>query len=935
MEELQYIGETLWPGIVGHLAVITAFISALAGAYAYYRNMRSDDESWRPLARTFFTVHGISVFVIIGTILCMMINQMFEYVYVWEHVSEDLPMKYIFSAFWEGQEGSFLLWMFWHVILGFILMRTAGKWESPVLAVLLSIEVIIASMILGIHFTDTIKIGSSPFMLLRETMQAPIFARADYLSMIEGNGLNPLLQNYWMTIHPPTLFLGFASVSVPFCFAIGGLLTGNHREWLKPVMPWALFSGGILGTGILMGGAWAYEALSFGGYWAWDPVENMSLVPWIILVAGVHSNLIAQRTGYSIRTAYMFYCLSFILILYSTFLTRSGILGDSSAHAFTQMGLEWQLVALVGGYTLLSLFLLGKNWKKIPVPEKEERIQSREFWMFIGTLVLLFSAVLISFTTSIPVFNKLISVFGDIIGQDMTDLHRTAPVDPEAHYNKFQLWIAVFIAILSSIAQYLRYKEPNWKSFRVKFVRHLAIAVLLGAAGTLFAGQFIRANAWQYWVVMASAVFAIAANLDYLITTARLQTKLAASVLSHLGFSVMIIGVLASGLNKEVISTNPFAQMGLVEDLDDGEHITLIRDRPMFMNGYWVEYEQDTLMGNIRQFLVSYKKINADQDTIERFSLTPNVVFNNKQTKVAATNPSTKHYLNKDIFTYVAALPNEQMDVEEAQKINDTLNYVQHDLVAGDSLVTQDFRLYLTSVSTNPMTEEYTMAAGDLPVQAMLSVFDIRGDEWYEVNALVYLREGLVYGFPAQINDLNMRIRLSDDAIRQFYVPEDSIDYTPFQLKQGASTQVGNWTITLQSIERDAQHVQYAPQEGDIAVNAVLTLTGPDGEYTARPLYYIRDSRPSNVKDVLPDAGLHVRFDHIDPTTETFSFRVAQNAHGSPVVPLMVATNVPRNDLIVLAAIVFPGINLFWSGAILMMVGLFLAMWNKRRKRTA
>ncbi|MDV7399460.1 cytochrome c biogenesis protein CcsA, partial [Arthrospira platensis SPKY1] len=100
---------------------------------------------------------------------------------------------------------------------------------------------------------------------------------------MQGSGLNPLLQNYWMTIHPPTLFLGFASTAIPFAYAIAGLWTKEHQAWLKPALPWALFSGAILGTGILMGGAWAYEALSFGGYWAWDPVENMSLVPWLIL----------------------------------------------------------------------------------------------------------------------------------------------------------------------------------------------------------------------------------------------------------------------------------------------------------------------------------------------------------------------------------------------------------------------------------------------------------------------------------------------------------------------------------------------------------------------------------------------------------------------------------------------------------------------------
>ncbi|MDX1409650.1 MAG: cytochrome c biogenesis protein CcsA, partial [Saprospiraceae bacterium] len=417
-------------------------------------------------------------------------------------------------------------------------------------------------------------------------------------SMIQGNGLNPLLQNYWMTIHPPTLFLGFASVAIPFSFAMAGLLTGKHREWLKPALPWALFSGGILGTGILMGGAWAYEALSFGGYWAWDPVENMSLVPWIILIAGIHGNLIARKTGYSLRTTYLFYALAFVLVLYSSFLTRSGVLGDSSAHAFTQMGLEWQLVFLMLFFGVGSAYLLIRRWRSIPVPEKEERIQSREFWMFIGTLVLLFSAVLITFTTSIPVYNKLLNVAGQVMGTDLTHLHRTAPVDPVPHYNKFQLWIAVFIALLSGIAQYLRYKEPSWKAYRGRFLRHIGIAVAATAVLTVLLSLWINAVAWQYAVLLACAAFAIVANSDYLISLARLQPRQMASGLAHLGFGLMLVGIMASGLNKEVISTNAFAQMGLIEGMDTRTHITLIKNRPMYMNGYWVEYLRDTIHGN-------------------------------------------------------------------------------------------------------------------------------------------------------------------------------------------------------------------------------------------------------------------------------------------------------------------------------------------------
>ena len=276
------------------------------------------------MGRVGFGIHSIALFSIIAMLFYVMVNKYYEYSYAQAHVSDDLPMQYILSAFWEGQEGSFLLWMFWHIILGWVVIARGKMWESSVLLFVGLAEVVLASMLLGLHIEigDFIyKVGSNPTTLLRDIFEAPIFEKADYVEVISGTGLNPLLQNYWMTIHPPVLFLGFASVTFPFAYAAAGLYTGQHREWLHPGLKWGLFSAGFLGTGILMGSAWAYEALTFGGYWAWDPVENMSLVPWLVLVGGIHANLIARSTGRAIRSTYIYYCLAFVLILYSTYLT--------------------------------------------------------------------------------------------------------------------------------------------------------------------------------------------------------------------------------------------------------------------------------------------------------------------------------------------------------------------------------------------------------------------------------------------------------------------------------------------------------------------------------------------------------------------------------------------------------------------------------------
>src|SRR6185436_16062858 len=287
----------------------------------------------------------------------------------------------------------------WHCVLGLVLIRTSKKWEAPVMTVVSFAQLCLATMIAGLYIFGW-KMGSNPFILLRDSGvldSAPALhldfdvnqaLRSDYMSSIkDGNDLNPLLQNYWMVIHPPVLFMGFASTIVPFAFVMAGLWKKQFGEWTKPALPWALFSAVFLGVGIMMGAMWAYESLTFGGYWAWDPVENASLVPWLVLIAGIHTLLIYKHSGHSLRATHLFFILTFGFVLYSTFLTRSGILGDTSVHAFTDLGMNWQLLLFVLVFFVPALVLFFGSYKSIPAIAKEEKTYSREFWMFIGALV--------------------------------------------------------------------------------------------------------------------------------------------------------------------------------------------------------------------------------------------------------------------------------------------------------------------------------------------------------------------------------------------------------------------------------------------------------------------------------------------------------------------------------------------------------------------
>ncbi|WP_317169550.1 cytochrome c biogenesis protein CcsA [Mucilaginibacter humi] len=353
--DTAFKGEHLLPGHPGQFFTILAFGSALFAAISYYfATTNPVDASWKRPGRPGAYINTIAVIGIGVCLYYIILNHLFEYYYAREHSSRALPTHYIISSFWDGQEGSFWLWTFWQAVLGNILIWKAKSWETPVMAVVSLSQAILATMLIGVDIFGS-RVGTSPFILLREAInlkeQVPIYATNpeyyhNYLTYIkDGNGMNPLLQNYWMVIHPPTLFLGFASMVVPFAYAIAGLWQKRYKDWVHAAIPYALFAMMILGTGIIMGAFWAYESLSFGGFWAWDPVENASIIPWLILVGAVHVMIVYKNTGHSYITAAILVLMSFVLVLYASFLTRSGVLGETSVHSFTDAGMFWHLVA--------------------------------------------------------------------------------------------------------------------------------------------------------------------------------------------------------------------------------------------------------------------------------------------------------------------------------------------------------------------------------------------------------------------------------------------------------------------------------------------------------------------------------------------------------------------------------------------------------------
>ncbi|MEX0967313.1 MAG: cytochrome c biogenesis protein CcsA [Bacteroidia bacterium] len=743
--ENNFSGEHLFPGYLGYLFVALSFGFALYALISYYFSLRNPlDRLWRNSGRTAFVVHSVAILGIIGTLFYLIYNHYYEYDYVWKHSSNDLPVYYMISCFWEGQEGSFLLWAFWHVVLGLILIRVAGKWEAPVMMVMAAAQLTLTSMLLGIEIFDT-KIGSNPFILLRDAMAgAPIFASPDYLEKItDGNGLNPLLQNYWMVIHPPVLFLGFASTIIPFAYAMGGLWKREYTEWIKPAFPWTAFSVAIFGVGILMGGAWAYEALSFGGFWAWDPVENASLIPWLVLVAGLHVMLIYKKTGNSLKLAYILLITTFILVLYATFLTRSGILGDTSVHSFTDLGLSGQLIFFMAFFLIAAIISMAVSWKKIPVTEREEKLYSREFWMFIGALVLLLSAAQIVISTSIPVFNA-------IAGTNFAP-----PTEPIAHYNKFQVPIAMVIALLTGMTQYLRYRNTPKKLFLKRLFRGLGIGLIISVGLIALTGV----SNVLYILLLFFAVFTIVGNLDIMIPMIRKKNlRSSGASVAHIGIGFLLLGALISNAQQEVISINS-ANISFGEAFDEEstrENIMLIKDRPVVMGRYVVTYKGDSVSPPNTYYKVEYRRVDSETlEEKERFVLYP-VAQINPQTGLTPS-PDTRHYFSKDIFTHVSSVPDKTSEDYWDHTYKEPRLYHAN---AGDTLHLED-KTQVVVESILPFSDSASSPIKDVDIAVTLEVKVMTSYASYDVRPSYLISGTTPIRLPKEIRDLGLKIELA------------------------------------------------------------------------------------------------------------------------------------------------------------------------------
>ncbi|HRW70421.1 cytochrome c biogenesis protein CcsA [Lentimicrobium sp.] len=712
MNEIAYIGEHLAPAIIGRGLIYLSLIAGIFSLFFYFRSLKSGslaDLKQRNFGRLFYLIQTFSIVGISAALFYIIVNHYFEYAYAFKHSSSLMPGKYIISSFWAGQEGSFLLWALFIGLYGIGAMLTARKLESGVMSVVVLAQLILVTMVLGLNFFG-ISIGSDPFLLLREVpenMSNDFFKNPDYLSFIrDGNGLNPLLENPWMVIHPPMLFMGYATAIFPYAFAFASLVQGDKRYWLKPVLPWMLLSVGLLGTGLLLGGAWAYQSLTFGGFWAWDPVENASLVPWMVLVAALHYMLLSYKRDKYYYGTYIFTFLGFIMVVYASYLTRSGVLGETSVHAFGDDGRSVQLILFTVIFILLPLWQLIRNRKNIRANDLPE-LFTREFLMMYGAIVMLLAAFQVISTTSVPVINK-------VIGTNMAP-----PSDVVSFYNTWQLPFAIMMTLLLSIGQYLSYGKNDIKSFLRNIIYPFVLALIVAIWG------FIADNDMSvvHGVFLFCIVFTILTSVAYLFRFASGRGNSAAGI-THVGFGVFLLGVLIAFSNTETLSSGGVPGMP-----GGGDNMMLFKGEQKSLGRYQVSYSGIDEKRDETFYRIDFLEEGKDGELYHRFSLHPSVKYNEMMGNVH--NPDTRNMLSGDIYMYITFAEDRAKRMPDGYVYSGSVDFTLGDtLEAGRVPVIFD-SLYISNMSTD---------AEQISIMALLKAKDSLDRE--QTYPLVYTVDG-------------------------------------------------------------------------------------------------------------------------------------------------------------------------------------------------
>src|ERR671912_449234 len=369
----------------------------------------------------------------------------FNIEYVWAYTSRNLPQSYIFSAFWAGQKGSLL---FWAVVLS--IFASAAQLLTP------------RRFNQSMPYVAGVTSAVITFFVSVMIFAADPFERLDF-TPADGRGLNPQLQNVGMVIHPPMLYLGYISITIPFAFAVAALLSRRlDVGWIHAIRKWTLVSWLFLSIGITLGMWWAYVELGWGGYWGWDPVENASFLAWLTMTAFLHSVMIQEKRGMLKRWNFGLIIGTFLLSIFGTFITRSGVI--ASVHSFTQSNVGYFFLAFLVVACILAFTLLYTRWSLLEADVQLESVLSREAAFLFNNLLFVGIAFSVLWGTLFPILSELVK------GSKIT-------VGPP-FFNRVNVPLGLLLLGLTGIGPLIAWRKASTANLRRQFIAPVASGVV-------------------------------------------------------------------------------------------------------------------------------------------------------------------------------------------------------------------------------------------------------------------------------------------------------------------------------------------------------------------------------------------------------------------------------------------------------------------------
>ncbi len=441
---------------IAALGTITLLIAFVIAAYAAAAGIVGNIQKRERLVRSSIkALHGLCAIMVMGSALIVyaFITHDYDLKYVSKYSDTAMPLIYKLTAYWGGLDGSLMFWVFLLSVFSSIAVYTNQRRHKDMIGFVVGTIAIVQ-----LFFLALLIYSKNPFAVWLTA--API----------DGEGLNPLLQTYWMVIHPPALYIGFVAATIPFAFGMGALASGRlDNQWMKSVRFWTFLCWFFLSFGLLLGGRWAYEELGWGGYWAWDPVENAGLLPWFTATAFLHSVIIQEQRGMLRVWNLVLVIVTFFLTIFGTFMTRSGIV--QSVHAFGEDNeLALYFVLFMALIMISSLGLLIWRLPYLRAKNKFESLVSREFAFLLNNWVLLGSAFFVLFATLFPTLSEAVN------GERIT-------VGPP-FFNKWMIPIGLVLLFLAGATPLLAWRKTTIKRLTRQFAIPMGLLVftILGLA---------------------------------------------------------------------------------------------------------------------------------------------------------------------------------------------------------------------------------------------------------------------------------------------------------------------------------------------------------------------------------------------------------------------------------------------------------------------